>query len=238
MIRTRLCISFFLIFGMGTFAFAQSSMLHSTWDKLLRKYVDRQGFVNYKGLVNEKDALRKYLDRLEAKPPRHSESRQAHMAYWINLYNAATIYQVLLHYPIKSIKEIDRGKVWDKKWIRRSATKISLNQIEKEILLKKYKDARLHMLINCAARSCPALLNRAMTADNVEHYLNERTRKFVKHKNHNNVKADALHLSQIFQWYADDFGNIQKFIAEYSDVKVSPNARVYYKKYNWALNEL
>ena len=35
---------------------------HEAWNKLLKKYVDNKGFVNYKGFIKDSNALNSYLN--------------------------------------------------------------------------------------------------------------------------------------------------------------------------------
>ena len=42
---------------------------HKEWDVLLKKYVDNNGFVDYKGFLTDKKALENYLDHLAQNPP-------------------------------------------------------------------------------------------------------------------------------------------------------------------------
>lgn len=46
-----------------------------------------------------------------------------------------------------------------------------------------------------------------------------------------------MKLSKIFDWYAEDFENIQRFIAQYSTTNVEQDASVSYMDYDWSLNE-
>ncbi len=56
-----------------------------------------------------------------------------------------------------------------------------------------------------------------------------------------------IYLSQIFSWYGSDFGNetqMRDFISNYVNDKNTKGAlldndnKIFYKKYNWNLNEL
>ncbi len=115
-----------------------ATMSHALWDELLRTYVSADGHVNYKGLKTAEAKLNKYLAQLAANVPGPSASRQEAMAYWINAYNAFTVKLILDHWPVKSIRDIHGGNPWDVKWIELGGKKYSLNQIEHEILRKRY----------------------------------------------------------------------------------------------------
>ena len=210
--------------------------LHATWDKLLRKHVGADGKVNYKGFKTDKAALDAYLKTLADNLPADSWSRAEKMAYWINAYNAFTIDLVTDHYPLKSIMDLDGGKTWDLKRIELGGKKYSLNQIENDILRPVFKDSRLHFALNCAARSCPPLMNRAFSADNLEAMLEQRTRRFVNDPKYNSIAAGKATVSRIFEWYAADFGDLRAFLYRYTKVKLEAGA-IGFAEYDWRLND-
>lgn len=216
---------------------AQPALSHSIFDGLLRQHVSASGAVNYTGFKADKAKLQSYLDILAANPPKADWGRGKAMAYWINAYNAFTIKLIVDNYPLGSITDLDGGNPWDKSRIKLGGQTYSLNQIEKEILLKKYKDARVHFAVNCAAKSCPALLNSAWTASNLESNFERQTKAFINNTQFNDIKAKSAKVSKIFEWYADDFGDVKAFINKYANTQLKPNAKIEYMEYNWKLNQ-
>ena len=211
---------------------------HSNWNALLQKYVTANGKVNYKGFKADNAKLQAYLDHLTTNPVQKDWSRNKKMAYWINAYNAFTIKLIVDNYPISSITKINGGKPWDKKWIKLGGKTYSLNQIENDILRPKYKDARIHFAVNCAAKSCPTILNSAWTADNLNANLEKQAKKFINNTSFNTISAKKVKISKIFEWYAVDFGdNIIDYLNKYSTVKINADAKVEYMEYNWKLNK-
>jgi hypothetical protein len=220
---------------------AQASMvapadIHVGLDSLLQKHVSADGVVDYAGLKQNYGALKAYLTVLDQNLPLDSASREEAMAYWINAYNAFTLDLIVRNYPTASIMRFDNGKTWDVKRISLGGRKFSLNQIENEILRPRYKDPRIHFAVNCAARSCPPLHNRAYTAANLEATLDERTRAFVNNKKFNTLSTKSIKVSKIFEWYAADFGNLPNFLNRYSDTKIGKAPTVVFQDYNWDLN--
>lgn len=211
--------------------------LHDAWNKLLGRHVNDSGKVDYKGFKKDKPALNVYLQALAANPPADAWSRADKMAYWINAYNAFTIDLILDNYPVSSILNLDGGKTWDVKRIALGGKKYSLNQIENEILRPQFKDPRIHFALNCAARSCPPLYNKAFTAKNLERALEQRTRQFINDANRNTLTAEKALVSKIFEWYATDFGDLKSFLNQYAAVKLNDNATITFREYNWDLNE-
>ena len=213
------------------------ALTHETWNALLQKYVSASGKVNYKGFKADKSKLQAYLDLLAANPVQKGWPRNKKMVYWINAYNAFTIKLIVDNYPTASITKINSGKPWDKKWIKLGGKTYSLNQIENDILRPQFKDARIHFAVNCAAKSCPPILNHAWTADNLNKYLAKQAKKFINDSNYNSVSAKKVKISKIFEWYAGDFGDIITYLNKYANVKINANAKIEYMEYNWDLNK-
>lgn len=211
--------------------------LHDAWNRLLGKHVSAAGKVDYKGFKADQQALDAYLQQLAANPPAGTWKRADQMAYWINAYNAFTIDLIVDNYPVSSILKLDGGKTWDVKRILLGGKKYSLNQIENEILRPEFKDARIHFALNCAARSCPPLYNKAFTAKNLERALEQRTRQFINDARFNTLSAGKASVSKIFEWYAADFGDLKTFLNKYAGVKMDAGASIGFLEYNWELNE-
>jgi hypothetical protein len=209
---------------------------HGLWEAVLQRYVSETGEVDYKKLTSNERALNAYLEELASHPPMDSWSRDEKLAYWINAYNAFTVKLIVDNYPVKSIRDLHDGNPWDVKWIELGKQTYSLNQIEHDIIRPRYDEPRIHFAVNCAAQSCPPLLNHAWTAGNLEQYLEQQTRAFINNEQYNKINAKSLKLSQIFNWYGEDFDPLKSFVKQYTDVAVTPNAKVEFRDYNWALN--
>lgn len=213
------------------------SFSHKIWDEVLRRYVSSSGKVNYKGLKANRTQLDAYIDLLTQNSIQSNWSRKEKMAYWINAYNAYTVKLIVDNYPVSSITKLHGGSPWKVKLVTLGGKKYSLDQIENEILRPQYKDARIHFAVNCAAKSCPPLLNRAWTADNLNRNFEQQAKQFINQQTFNLISAEQVQISKIFEWYAVDFGNIIEYLNKYSDTKINPNAEVTYKEYDWKLNE-
>lgn len=220
--------------------------LHDAWTTLLRKHVSAEGHVAYADMIKDSTALNAYLKTLINCPPSESWSRNEHLAYWINAYNAFTVQLVLRHYPIKSIKDIGPklsiplvNSVWDIKFFKIASVGMSLNQIEHDILRKDFNEPRIHFAIVCASYSCPSLLNTAYTADDLERQLTLQAFNFINDPKRNTISKDKLQLSSIFNWFKGDFtanGTLIDFIRKYSKTPFLPKAKVSYLDYDWSLN--
>ncbi len=194
---------------------SMDSLDHSSWDALLKKYVDADGDVNYanwKKTEADVKALDAYLADLSRGLPGKASSRPAQFAYWINAYNAMTIKGILREYPTTSIRnhtaKVWGYNIWDDLLLITPNGNFSLNHIEHEIL-RKMGDARIHFAIVCASKGCPRLLNQAYTSSQLDKQLTANARHFFsdRQKFKADVDAKRIYVSPILEWFAEDFGS-------------------------------
>ena len=210
---------------------------HTTWNQLLKKHVSDQGKVDYLGFKKDLIELNAYLDWLSKSKPSETWSKDQLMAFWINAYNALTIKLIVDRYPISSIKDI--YSPWNIKVITIANKKLSLNNIEHDIL-RKMGDPRIHFGIVCASISCPKLQNEAFNTQNTNRLLNKASKEFLADSTKNELTTDAAELSKIFKWFAKDFkqeGSLIDFLNKFADIRIASNATISFKDYNWGLNE-
>src|SRR6056297_238279 len=228
---------------------------HSGWDRLLKKFVDVGGMVEYTGWKAsraDRQALNRYLNRLSHASFPRSSSRQAALAFWINAYNALTVEGILREYPTSSIRnhtaKLFGYNLWEDFRLLVGGRPYSLEEIEHEIL-RKMGEPRIHFAIVCASIGCPRLLNEAYTADQLEQQLTMNSRNFFA--NQRNLRFDSsrqhFQLSSILEWFGEDFGANQaaqlRTIAPYfpqgaaQQFASQGRGSVSYLDYDWGLND-
>ena len=213
---------------------------HNTWNNLAKKYVTATGKVNYKGMKAEINTISTYLKHLQHTAPKGDWSKNEKLAYWINLYNASTVYLIASNYPTSSITKLNGGKPWDKKFVKSGDKTYSLNDIENNIVRPRFKDPRIHAALNCAAVSCPKMMNEAFLPSKLSAQLDKQAKAWINDSGRNKLTNNKVNVSQIFDWYKVDFkagGGVVAFINKYATTKVSNSAKISYLEYNWALNE-
>ena len=230
-------VLFIILFFFTSNSLISQKNIHDIWDSELKKYVDDQGNVNYRGWKKNSKLLETYLKNLENNPPIEQWTKNDSLAYFINTYNAVTVKLILDNYPLSSIKDLIIP--WWLKKFNLKNEKISLNFIEHKIL-RNMDEPRIHFAINCASRSCPKLQNVAYYSHELENQLDNAANQFINDQTKNKVNVDRLILSKIFSWFSDDFGNkiqLLKFVNKYSKIKILESARIEYLNYDWDLNE-
>lgn len=214
----------------------------SIFDSLLQKNVDKTGRVDYQSLKNNETLLDNYLAYIQNNEPTKNWSSNKKKAFWINTYNAYTIKIILNNYPLKSIRDIkiDGKTAWKIPFVKVGQKRYTLDQIEHEILRKKFNDPRIHVGINCASVSCPRLWNFAFTEDNIAYSLDNLMKVFINDTTRNKISKNNLELSEIFNWFSKDFiknGTIISYLNTYAAIKISEKASIKYLTYDWSLNK-
>ncbi len=229
------------------------SIDHQAWQEILDTYLVKEAsgvnLFKYSSVSDsDRKKLKTYIDGLAAIDPRQY-NRNQQMAYWINLYNALTIDVVLDAYPVKSILKIGGSFFspgpWNKKYLKISGQKVSLNDIEHGILRPIWKDSRIHYAVNCASYSCPNLSATAYTAGNLDDQLTMAAKDYINNPRGITVDGEDLMLSKIFDWYQVDFGKneseLLQELAQHAEPELAERLKnhdgdIDYE-YNWDLNE-
>lgn len=165
------------------------------------------------------------------------------LAYYLNLYNVVMLKAVLEKRAANpSWKPSDENYgVFKEQRVKLKEGMKSLDYLENEIIRKQYKDPRIHAALNCAALSCPPLLNEAYEPDRLDQQLEQNFKRFVNDPTRNQFDdaRKVMKLSSIFQWFAADFGGpsaVPGYIAKYRPGNYS-GWKVEYLPYDWNLNE-
>lgn len=162
-------------------------------------------------------------------------------AFIINAYNLLVIYKVAKNYPIQSTQEI--SNFFDKKNSIVGGEKVSLNQLEKDYLLKKYDDPRFHFVLVCGALGCPPITNFAYNAKDLDAQMEMQTKLALNDSGFISTNGTDLNISQIFNWYKGDFGGNKNAIVDFlnnyrsDSEQVDHDCKFQYIGYDWALNE-
>ena len=191
--------------------------------------------------------------------------RAAALAFWINLYNGLIIDGVMAFAIRRSVTE----KMAGLGFFRRAAytvggQRLTPDDIEHGILRGNRKhpvlpgrqfrhgdprlawavnplDPRIHFALNCASRSCPPI--GAYDAARIDDQLTLATRNFIDAETEIDPTSGRVVISQIFRWYAPDFGGeagVRAFLAAYlpegDRKRAAATAKIAYRTYDWRLN--
>ncbi|MEM7179921.1 MAG: DUF547 domain-containing protein [Spirochaetota bacterium] len=243
---------FVLFIGLLTNSVSAFDHSHSSFNSLLRKYVNGYGRVNYSGFKGN-SSFNSYLKKLSAVSygQYNGFSKQKKIAFLINAYNAFTIKLIVDNYkdgkPVKSIKKITNRPwawtPWKIKFFKLLGKKRNLDWIEHSMLRVKFKEPRIHFAIVCASIGCPKLANSAYKAASLESQLQRGLKRFLSNRYRNKYDSSkkVLKLSPIFKWFKKDFGGsdaaVIKFVDKVMQKNIPSNTKIKYTYYNWNLNK-
>lgn len=236
-------LSLFILFflSVSIFSHAQTPINATFFDQVdafLKDYV-KGGSITYDQLKDNTtlDALTQTVATADLSGKEDAFKQ----AFYINAYNLLVIQGAADAYPLSSVLEVGGFFDTQKKLI--AGEKLTLNQLEKETLLKTYNDARFHFVLVCGAIGCPPITNFAYRPALLEQQLEQQTRLALNNPEFIQVNAaeQKVALSQIFEWYASDFGgnkaNALAFINKYREDKIPADYKISFYTYDWSLNE-
>ena len=218
---------------------------HADYEALLHKYVGDDGKVDYarwKDDAADVQALDAYLSRLTtASPDSRPElftTQPEKLSYWLNLYNAVVLREILRRWPVDSVTALTvngtsfvksgKGFFYELKFAV-GGEDMNLYDVENKILRAQFKDARIHFAIACGSSSCPLLRKDAFGGAGLDAQLDKATSEFVNDGKSvvvDDAKKEVV-MSKIFNWYADDFTAFTKSRAKVKDAGVVDFALLY-----------
>lgn len=238
-------------------AIAQVADFTTRASRLLALAVRGSG-VDYAALRADPRELDALCDWLGAHGPSSTPAafatREARLAYWLNAYNL-TVLRAVIALPEGARNVLTaraQGGFFRAEQHRVDGRLRTLDQIENVEIRPVFRDPRVHMALNCAAQSCPPLRNEAYTASALGAQLDSQVARYLAQPGA--VRLDAaegrLRVSQIFEWFADDFaasGGVVGFVAARAPRPLAAQitarclgdagaCALTYEPYNWSLN--
>ncbi|MHA1935053.1 MAG: DUF547 domain-containing protein [Candidatus Thorarchaeota archaeon] len=228
--------------------------LNQNLRRIINRYRDSKGMVNYFALMADKTIV-EYAETLSDFDMSTLTTREAELAFWINSYNALSIYGI-----IKKIeKDPDFVRKGNKSWFGRvrffavqkfnvGGKKYSLKTIEDSIR-KNFEDPRIHFALVCSSLGCPLLKDGLYSAENIDKELDASTKLYLSSQEGLRLdkEKDILYVSMIFKWYKKDFESSGKkvidYIREYAPNHIQAfiddkkgDVKLKNIEYDWALN--
>lgn len=250
--------------------FPEQSFSHESFEDLLQIYVTPDGRVDYERWHRFQDSVAQLDQYLAAvshfspdNSPQRFESSNDELAYWVYGYNAYVIRAVLDHWPLESVTDVKApveavkglGFFYQLRFSF-GGQYLSLFAVENKKIRERYRDARIHFVLNCASESCPIARPELPTGDALEDLLASATIEFINDAA--NVRVDhqrrSVRLSTIFKWYKKDFlnelrvagqpaqGGLLDYVARYAepalaaDLHAAGQYEIQFSDYDWSLN--
>jgi hypothetical protein len=221
-------------------ASAQNSGWVADYGRLLDKYATPSGvkYAEWKNNAADMQTLRGVVVAIGSANV-SGLGQKEQLAFYLNAYNAWILHEALGKYPTKSVKDT-LFTFFTSKRIKVAGQQTSFKRLEDDIIRAKFDEPRIHVALNCASESCPPLLSEPFRAEKLDEQLEKLARGFVNSNRGVNVSGNGktAELSEIFDWYKDDFkGGVVEFINKRRSKPLPPDVKISYQKYDWSLNE-
>ena len=190
--------------------------------------------------------LEGYIKAQAAKAP-SIMSRNEAMAYWANLYNALTVQVVAENYPVTSIRKIKSGYragPWKRDLVTVEGRKLSLDNIEHDIMRPTFQTPLVHYMVNCASVGCPNLKATPWQAATLEADQEAAARAYINSPRGARFDKGRLRVSSIYRWFKKDFGSGEAGVFAHlklyanEDLRARLNSKQKIDKYDydWGVN--
>jgi len=244
---------------------------HARLERLLEKFVDASGHVDYARWNTSRASVAELEGYLAAvakfSPDSHPERFPADndaLAYWLYAYNACALYSIVTNWPLESVADLKApietvpGKgFFQRLRYRFGGAAYSLLHVEQNIICERYKDPRIHFVLNCGTESCPPTPVDLRVGEELETVLTRAAREFVTDPAQVAVDDEngVIALSPLFEMYEKDFvGYLQlhgkpssrgvvDYVASVADDSLrrklarADDYEVCYDAFDWSIND-
>lgn len=198
---------------------------HSAFEDILKKYVSTDhpsgiARFNYRAVTQADNAkLSEYLTYLQFMEPRQLSEPEA-KAFWLNLYNAATLNLILQAFiDNRNVSKIMARGLPARRWRQDIVTvaqqDMSLEDILNGVIRPLYKDPRVHYAVFFCTLGGPDIPTQVLKGDNNEELLNALEANYLQQSRAIRVVGNTLVLSEMFQNYDTDFAPSERALLEY-----------------------
>lgn len=212
----------------------------SSWAAVLSSSVDQHGRVDYAGLARHHGDLDRFVAQLGAvgpgTRPELFPSREDRLAYYLNAYNAFTIFNVLSRPGISSVVDTKLDFFYSTRFVL-DGEELSLYALESEVIRAGFAEPRIHFVLNCASGGCPRLPVEPFSGERLEAQLAAATAEFLTDERNVRLGSERVSLSAIFDWFREDFPpDPVSWINAQAPALALPPLPVDVLPYDWSLN--
>lgn len=219
----------------------------AAWTRVLERFVDAQGRVDFDGLARERTDLDRYVAWIYRTGPNNRPelfpTRNHELAYHLNAYNALAMYNVLDSGVPATLAGAHKLGFFVLRRLQVGGTSMSLYAYENDVI-RLLGEPRVHFALNCMSVGCPRLPREPFRADQLDGQLDRETRYFFGEPR--NVRVDramrTLYLSEILDFYSKDFlaqaATLEAYVNRYraGAERVPEDYTVYFIPYDWTIN--
>ena len=182
----------------------------AAWTKVLTRHVDDAGRIDFDSLRQNHADLDRVVAFIAAvdpdSQPQRFPDKRSRLAFYINVYNALTMYRVVQASVPESLGGLMKLAFFYLRKFTIGGKSISLYKFENDVI-RPLREERVHFALNCMVVSCPRLPRVAFSAAGLEERLDTAARNFIGDSRNvwiEHAKREVW-LSAIFDFYTEDF---------------------------------
>ncbi|MBL8518277.1 MAG: DUF547 domain-containing protein [Betaproteobacteria bacterium] len=215
------------------------------WARVLERFVDDAGRVDFKALAADRADLNRYVawvyDHSPLSHPAHFPARESALAFHLNAYNALSMHNVIESGIPDTLAGFAKVRFFWLAKVRVGGQEISLYDYENK-LIRTLGEPRVHFALNCMSVGCPTLPRVPFSAAMLETQLQRETVRFMNDPRHVRVDraARTVWLSEIFDFFTADFLAVAPSLTTYANrYRAEPlpsDYAVRFIPYDWTVN--
>lgn len=223
----------------------QQSDPYQPWARVLTKFVNERGEVDFHALAQDRADLDAFVDYVARVSPRSAPDlfpgKAAKLAYYLNGYNALAMFNVIDSGIPTSLTGLTKVRFFGFRRFPIGGERMSLYALENDVI-RPFGDERVHFALNCMSVGCPRLPRKPFLADRLNQQLDGETRQFFSETRNLQVLPDhrLVRVSSILKFYTEDFlakdRTLIAYINEYANTKVPDDFHVEFIDYDWTVN--
>ncbi len=239
------CLLALLLAGQSFAVAAPATTADAAWAKVLSRFVDDQGRVDFHGLARDGRDLDAVVASIAAVAPGNTPDAfptlADRLAFHVNAYNALAMEHVVRRGIPGRLSLLGRLGFFVLSRVTVGGRSLSLYDYENDVI-RPLGDERMHFALNCMSVSCPRLPRVPFHAASLDRELDAAARGFFAEAR--NVQVDDIHhvvrLSSILSFYKADFlahaPGLVDYVNCYRIEPVPVGYRIEFIPYDWTIN--
>lgn len=218
----------------------------AAWARVLERFVDGRGDVDFDGLAADRADLDRYVRHVADTEAQDIADPRERLAHLINAYNALSMFNVIDSGIPATHAGLNKLRFFLWRRLRVGGRSMSLLRFENDVIrpeARRLGEPRVHFALNCSARSCPQLPRRPFTAAGLDAELARETAAFFARAEVFRVDhaTRTVWLSEILDFYPEDFvpahgASLLDYANRHAPEAAPPDYRVRFTPYDWTVS--
>ena len=217
----------------------------AAYNRVLERFVNQRGQVDFAGLAARAEDFNAYLDFVANEPLSGFTDGSEKLAHLINAYNALSMFNVIASGFPTTHAGLAKVRFFALRKLPFAGGNITLYDLENSVI-RPLGEPRVHFALNCSARACPVLPRQAFSGKDLNSQLEREAKAFFSSADNLRIEARAatVWVSEILKFYFEDFVapgsanpsyRLIDYINRYAPTSVPLTYEVRFIPYDWTV---